>query len=156
MTTDSRPPLRALSSKATQSVLTALLAAWQQQGGQAVQLLAIGGVDAARRVQAGEAWDVVFLSHQALSPLLAAQQLLAGSRVDLFRSAMAVAVPQGAPVPDISSVAALQQALRAAPSIAYSTGPSGVALQALLADWGLADALAPRCMQAPQVPLPHA
>ena len=61
-----------------------------------------------------------------------------GSTVALVRSGVAVAVRSGAPRPDIGSAAAFEQALRAAPSIGISTGPSGVALAALLERWGLA------------------
>ena len=143
------PVLRALSSMATRAVLADLVQAWQQQGGAPVQIESIGGVDAARRVQDGEPWDVVFLSRQALDKLIAAQHLLAGSRVDLVRSGVAVAVPQGAAAPDISSAAAVRRAVEAASAIAYSTGPSGVALQALFAGWGLSAALAGRSVQAP-------
>jgi molybdate transport system substrate-binding protein len=71
-----------------------------------------------------------------------------GSRVDLVQSAVAVAVPAGAPVPDIGSAAALRAAVLAAPSIGYSTGPSGTALLALFQRWGIADQVAPKLVQA--------
>ena len=55
----------------------------------------------------------------------------------------------GAPRPDIGSEAALRQALLAARSIGYSTGPSGVALLKLFERWGIADTLRERIVQAP-------
>ena len=88
----------------------------------------VGGVDAAKRVQAGEAFDVVVLAADAIDKLVAAGRVVAGSKVDLVHSGVAVAVRAGAPRPDIGSEEALRHAVLAARSIGYSTGPSGVAL----------------------------
>ena len=140
--------LTGLSSMATRALLADLLAAWQAQGGQPVAMASIGGVDAAKRVAAGEAVDLVVLASDAIDKLLAGGHLLAGSRVDLVQSAVAVAVPAGAPRPDIGSEAALKAAVLAAPTIGYSTGPSGTALLALFARWGIAEQVQPRLVQA--------
>ena len=75
--------------------------------------------------------------------------LAAGGRTDLARSAMAVAVAAGAPLPDISTGAAVRAALLAAPRTAYSTGPSGDHLLALCRAWDLGTVLAGRLVQAP-------
>ena len=56
---------------------------------------------------------------------------------------------QGAPRPDLSTEAALKQAVLAAPTLGYSTGPSGVALTKLFERWGIAAEIAPRIVQAP-------
>lgn len=134
---------------ATRQVLAELGAAFEQRSGCAVAIEAVGGVDAARRVAAGERFDVVILASDAIDKLIAAGHLQAGSRVDLVRSSVAVAVRAGAPVPDIGSEAALQRAVLAARSISYSTGPSGVALAALFERWGVADEVRGRTVQAP-------
>lgn len=141
-------PLLGLSSMATRALLAELLADWQAQGGTPVAMTSIGGVDAAKRVAAGEAVDVVVLASDAIDKLLAAGHLLAGSRVDLVHSAVAVAVPAGAPVPDIGSEAALRAAVLAAPTIGYSTGPSGTALLALFERWGIVAQVQPKLVQA--------
>jgi molybdate transport system substrate-binding protein len=109
----------------------------------------VGGVDAARRVQAGEVFDAVILANDALDRLIAAGHVLAGSRVDWVRSPVAVAVPQGAPRPDIGSAAALKAAVLAATKVAFSTGPSGVYLEKLFDQWGITAAMQGRCLQAP-------
>ena len=106
--------LCAISSKATQAVLADLTQAYQAQTGVLWQVEAVGGVDAARRVQAGEVFDAVILANDAIDRLIASGQVLAGSRVDWVRSPVAVAVPQGAPRPDIGSAAALKAAVLAA------------------------------------------
>lgn len=142
-------PLRGISSMATRQVLAELAAAWQARGGAPVQVESVGGVDAARRVAAGEAFDVVFLASDAVDKLLAAGHAQPGSRVDLVRSGVAVAVKQGAARPDITSEEAVRQAVLAAPTIGYSTGPSGTALMKLFERWGIADEVKQRTVQAP-------
>ncbi|MVQ31517.1 molybdenum ABC transporter substrate-binding protein [Ramlibacter sp. MAH-25] len=139
---------------ATRQVLADLVAAWQGQGGGAVDIESVGGVDAARRVAAGEAFDLVFLASDAIDKLAAGNHVLAGSRVDLVRSGVAVAVRAGAPRPDIASEDAVRAAVLAAPSIGYSTGPSGTAVLQLFERWGIAPQVRDRCVQArPGVPV---
>lgn len=147
--------LKGISSMATRQVLTELAQAWQAQGGQAVQIESVGGVDAAQRVQAGdEAFDLVFLASNAINKLQAAGRVIEGSKVDLVLSSTAVAVPAGAALPDIASEEAVRAAVLAAPSIGFSTGPSGVALQKLFERWGIAEEIKPRLVQArPGVPV---
>ena len=92
------------------------------------------------RLARGEAADVVILAGQALDELIAHGQVLAGSRVDLVRSSIGVAVRAGAPRPDISSVDALRRTLVGAKSIAYSSSASGVYLSTeLFPRLGIAD-----------------
>ena len=134
---------------ATRLLLAELLADFTQRTGQPVHMESVGGVDAAKRVQAGEAFDVVVLASDAIAKLEAAGHLRAGSRVDLVRSGVAVAVRAGAQQPDISSEDAVRAAVLAAPSISYSTGPSGVALAKLFERWGIADQIQSRIVQAP-------
>lgn len=131
----STPSLTGISSMATRAVLADLAQAYVARGGTPVAIEAMGGVDAARRVQSGEALNAVFLASDAIDKLVASGHVLAGSRVDLMRSGVSVAVKAGAPVPDIASEAALRSAVLAAPTIGYSTGPSGVALTQLLTRW---------------------
>jgi len=138
-----------ISSMATCQFLAEAAAAWQQRGGAEVAIESVGGVDAAKRVQAGEPFDVVVLAADAIAKLAAAGHVVADSVVDLVRSGVAIAVPRGAPKPDISSEAALRAAVLSARTLGYSTGPSGVALQQLFARWGIADEIGARLVQAP-------
>jgi molybdate transport system substrate-binding protein len=142
-------PLTGISSMATRLVLADLTQAYRQQTGIEVQMASVGGVDAAQRVAAGEAFDVVILAADAIERLALGGHVLPGSRVDLVRSGVAVAVRAGAPVPDIASEAALRQAVLAAPSLSYSTGPSGVALAALFERWGIAEQIRHRIVMPP-------
>ena len=134
---------------ATRQLLAELGGMWQALSGTQVVIESVGGVDAAKRVQAGEQFDGVVLAADAIDKLIAGGHAVAGSRVELVHSNVAVAVKLGAPVPDISSEAALRQAIEAAGTIGYSTGPSGVALIKLFERWGIAKDLASRVVQAP-------
>jgi molybdate transport system substrate-binding protein len=142
-------PMTGISSMATRLLLAELLAGYQQRTGVRVDMASVGGVDAARRVQAGEAFDVVVLASDAIAKLEVAGHVRAGSRVDLVRSGVAVAVRAGAAQPDISSEEAVRAAVLAARSISYSTGPSGVALAKLFERWGIAADIQSRIVQAP-------
>ena len=134
---------------ATRQVLNELAKAWQQRSGLPVAVESVGGVDAAKRVAAGEPFDFVVLAADAIDKLVASGQVLAGTRVDLVDSGVAIAVRAGAPRPDVSSEEALKRAVLAAPTVGYSTGPSGVALVKLFERWDIAQELQGRLVQAP-------
>ena len=146
---DADAAISGISSMATRELLAELAAAYRQRCGQAVRFESVGGVDAARRVQSGEPFDLVVLAADAIDRLVAGGHLVAGSRVDLVRSPVAVAVRAGAPCPDVSTEAALRAAVLAARRIGHSTGPSGTHLVRLFERWGIAAEVAPRTVQAP-------
>ena len=133
---------------ATRALLAELSAAYTQRTGTAVAIESVGGVDAAKRVQAGEAVDVVVLASDALAKLAASGHVAPGSVVDLVHSGVAVAVKAGAPGPELSSKEAVKRAVLAARSIGYSTGPSGTALLQLFERWGVMPQLQGRLVQA--------
>ena len=141
--------IRGISSMATRQVLAQLVADFAQQLGQQAVIESVGGVDAAKRAAAGEAFDVVILASDAIDKLLASGHLLPGSKVDWVQSGVAVAVPAGALLPDIRSEDAVRNAVLAAQSVSLSTGPSGVALANLFERWGIAEQIASRMVQAP-------
>lgn len=146
--------LRMISSMATRQVLAELIAAHERAGGEPTALEAVGGVDAARRVQEGEAFDIVALASGALAQLEATGKTVAGSSVALVRSGVSVAVRAGAGQPDISSEAALKAAVLAARTVGYSTGPSGTHLLKTFERWGILEVIKPRIVQAtPGVPV---
>ncbi|MFM1908576.1 MAG: hypothetical protein RLZZ591_2253 [Pseudomonadota bacterium] len=141
--------IKGISSMATRQVLADLVAAYQARTGVVVAIESVGGVDAAKRVLAGEAFDVVILASDAIAKLVSAGRVVEGSPVDLVHSGVAVAVRSGAPLPDISSEDAVRLAVLAARTISYSTGPSGVALAQLFERWGISDEIKNRIVQAP-------
>ena len=149
MSTAPQTEIKGISSMATRQVLAELVELYGRQCADRVAIESVGGVDAAKRVQAGEAFDVVILASDAIAKLAASGHVVPASQVDLVHSGVAVAVRAGAPVPDISSEDAVRRAVLAARSLSYSTGPSGVALAKLFERWGIAQEIAPRIVQAP-------
>lgn len=145
----SSPSLTGISSMATRLLLADLAEAWGRHGGGSVRFESVGGVDAAKRVAAGESFDIVVLASDALARLQAAGHVVAGSVAHLVQSGVAVAVRAGAHRPDIGSETALRAAVLASGRIGYSTGPSGAALLQLFERWGVADGLRDKLRQAP-------
>lgn len=130
-------PLKVLSSMATREMLAELLASYSLATSDPVSAEAGGGVTIAKRVQADEACDVVVLALNAIDQLIGAGKLLDGSRVDLVRSGIGIAVPHGTTKPAVADEAAVRAAVLGAARLSYSTGPSGVYLEKLFARWGI-------------------
>jgi molybdate transport system substrate-binding protein len=146
--------LRGISSMATRLLLTELCGLYRSKTGVAIEVVSVGGVDAAKRVALGETFDFVVLAADAIERLLAEGHLLPGSRVDLVASEVSAAVPKGLTPPDFSSVEAVKEAVIKASSIGVSTGPSGVALQKLFKEWGLDGLVASKLVvPAPGIPV---
>ena len=140
--------IHVVSSMATRQVLGELAAQFGAQSGLAADVESVGGVDAAKRVRAGEAFDVVVLASNVIDALIAEEHLV-GPRVDVVASAIGIGVRAGSTRPDISSADAVKHAVLAARRIGYSTGPSGTYLTQLFERWGIADALKERITIAP-------
>ena len=140
---------------ATRHLLADLVAALSAASGSTdVSIESMGGVDAAKRVAAGEAFDGVVLACGAIDTLIAQGAVVAGSRVDLVKSPMAAAVRTGTPHPSIESEEAVKQAVLSARHIGYSTGPSGDHLLALFERWGIHAVVKDRLVQArPGIPV---
>ncbi|MBV8924103.1 MAG: molybdate ABC transporter substrate-binding protein [Bradyrhizobium sp.] len=81
------------------------------------------------RLDRGEPADVLIMVGYALNDLAKKGKVVAGSEVELVKSAIGVAVKAGAPKPDISTADAVKRALLAAKSVAYSDSASGVYVQ---------------------------
>jgi molybdate transport system substrate-binding protein len=134
---------------ATREVLAELCAEYERSRGAPVATEAAGGVDVAKRVQADEPVDVVVLAANVIDKLISEGKLLTASRVDLVRSGVAIAVRAGAPRPDVATEEAVKQAVRAAKSVSYSTGPSGVHLEKTFERWGILGEIRARVVVAP-------
>jgi molybdate transport system substrate-binding protein len=145
----STTPLKLLSSMAGREILAGLAAEFERTTGQAVRAEAAGGVNVVKRIQADEPVDVVVLTQDAIDKLIAEGKLLSGTRVDLTRSGVAVAVRAGAPRPQIDTPEELKRAVLAAQSVSYSTGPSGVHLEKVFEHWGIGSEIKSRLVVAP-------
>lgn len=138
-----------ISSMATRQILAECAAAYRQKTGRSVAIESVGGVDAARRVRAGEKFDIVVLADDAMKKLEEDGFLKPGSRAAFADSAIAVAVRSGASRPDLADEAATKAAVLSAQSVGYSTGPSGAHVLKLLEKWGADRSATVRIVQAP-------
>src|SRR4051812_22924309 len=121
-----------MSSGALASALRELIPAYQRASG-TISLTVVSGGSVAgppdsipNRLQRGERADVLVMAAASIDDMIKAGRAVPGSRVDLARSRIGIAVRAGAPKPDIGTVDALKRALTNAKSIAYSSSVSGV------------------------------
>src|ERR1700751_2005205 len=83
----------------------------------------------AAQLARGVSADVVILSREGLSELIAGNRIITGTDVDLARVPLGVAVPAGAAKPDLSSVESFKEAIFKAKTIAVPGSPSGIRLR---------------------------
>ena len=138
--------IKVVSSGGFKAALLALVPAFERSTGHKVTAqwgssLGNAPTSIPSRLRRGEAIDLVILAGDPLDRLMREGRIVAGSRVDLARSGIGVAVRTGAPKPDIGSTDALKHALLQADSIAYSSSASGVYLRSLFQRLGIAEAL---------------
>ncbi len=106
------------------------------------------------RLERGEPADVVILAAAAVDNLIQHGKVAAGSRVDLVRSSIGMAVRAGAAKPDITTLDALKRTLLNAKSIAYSDSASGVYLsQDLFQRLGIAERIKAKCQRIASEPV---
>jgi molybdate transport system substrate-binding protein len=141
--------IKVLSTQATEEAYRELVPQFEQASGHKVSTIFTGTLDVQKRIAAGESYDVIIMAGPAIDDYIKAGKIVTGSRVDLAKSGVGIAVRAGAPKPDIGSTAALKKTLLAATSIGYSTGPSGVYVVTLFQRLGLADQVAPKLKQTP-------
>ena len=91
--------------------------------------------------------DVVILSREGLSELIAAKRIVAGTDVDLARVPLGVAVRAGTAKPDVSTVEAFKQVLLKAKTVAVPGSTSGIWLATdLFPRLGIAEQINVRAM----------
>jgi molybdate transport system substrate-binding protein len=134
--------IKVLSSIATREAYNELLPQFEQASGHKVTTVWSGTVDIMKRMAAGgDQHDLIVISSTELEELIKQGKIMPGTRVDLAKSGIGVAVRAGAPKPDIASVEALKRTLLAAKSVGYTSGPSGVYMAGLIERMGIADAV---------------
>ena len=130
--------INVMSSAAMKAAYLELVPAFERATGNKVVTKWIPGVDLMQRVKDGETCDLVVMQASSIDELIRLGRLAGGSRIDLARSGVGIAVRTGAERPDISSGEAVKRALLAARSLSYSTGPSGVYMLQLFERLGIA------------------
>jgi molybdate transport system substrate-binding protein len=94
----------------------------------------------AKQVESGEAFDVVIVTPSLIKSLILQGKVEDGSAVNIARAGLGVAIKQGAPKPDISTVEAFKNTMLNAKAIAYTTaGQSGLHFISVTEKLGIAD-----------------
>jgi molybdate transport system substrate-binding protein len=140
--------VKVLTTGAMKAVVLELVPQFAKESGHKVLVDndTAGGVT--RRVEGGEAVDVVVNTPNGLSDLATKGKVVAASRANVARVGIGIVVKEGAPVPDVGSVEAFKRALLAAKSVAYidpaSGGSSGIYLSGLFDKLGIAAEIKPK------------
>jgi molybdate transport system substrate-binding protein len=135
--------VNAISGGAFKQVLTALVAQYEKESGNKVNVTYQTVGQHLKLIASGqEMFDVAVLTPEAIDGLIKVGKVVAGSRADLAKTGVGVVVKAGAPLPDISTVDAFKRALLAAKSVAYidpaAGGSSGIYVAKLLERLGIA------------------
>jgi molybdate transport system substrate-binding protein len=128
-----------ISSTGVSGIMADLIPAFERETGPRVSISYDTSNIIMDRLKRGDRADLVILTGPLIENLAQQGRLQAGTRTDMAKSGIGVAVKAGAPRPDISSVAAFRQALLDAPSVAYTgTGASGLYFAGLIEKMGIA------------------
>jgi molybdate transport system substrate-binding protein len=140
--------VRVLSAGAMKAMVTELSEGFKKDTGHTVVITSDTGGGLRKRVEGGEKADVVIAPDAAMDALVKSNHTVAATRADLARTAIGVAVRQGAPQPDISTVDAFKRALLEAKSIVYNDpaigATSGIHFASVLERLGIAEAVKPK------------
>jgi molybdate transport system substrate-binding protein len=134
--------IRVLSGGAVQSPLQATLPTFEARSGHKVVIAFAPAGEIAKRVAAGEIYDLLILPAENIDAYEKQGKVVPGSRAPLGKVGIGVAVNERAVAPDISTPEAFKQALLAAKSIVYidpARGTSGKHFAGVLQQLGIAE-----------------
>jgi molybdate transport system substrate-binding protein len=137
--------MKALCTNGVKSVMLDLVPAFERTSGTKIVITWGSANGLLKELESGAAGDLAILTAEAIDDLIKHGKVVTGSRVDLARSGIGVAVRKGAKRPHIASPEALKRALLAAKSVAHSkSGMSGIYFPTVLARLGIADVMKPK------------
>jgi molybdate transport system substrate-binding protein len=137
--------LKVISAGAVRGLIAEIIDDYSRQTGQKFDFT-IGTTGQLRNIIAsGQPADLIIVSVPLMGELEGTGKLMPGSRADLGRVGIGVAVREGAAAPDVSTPDALKRALVAARSVAYTNpaegGTSGIYFAGLADRFGIGDAI---------------
>lgn len=140
--------IKVLTAGAMRGVLLELLPQFEKDTGHRVSLDNATAGTLAKRIEDGEAFDVAVITPKVIDDLAKTGRIAPGTRVDVARVGIGVAVKEGAPLPDIGTVEAFRRTLLAAKSVAYidpkAGGSSGIYFDGLLDRLGIGSEIRPK------------
>lgn len=134
--------MKVLSTLGVKGVFDELVPRFEREAGISLDLSLDPTAVLLRRIVAGERADLAVLTSAGVEQLIGEGVMRSGTRVDLARSKVGMAVKAGTPKPDISTATAVKTALLAADRVAYSrAGASGIFFKKVLEQLGIAEAV---------------
>jgi molybdate transport system substrate-binding protein len=145
--------VRILTAGAFKPVVTALAPQFEKTTGHTLIIDNDTAGGLTKRIEAGEAFDVVFLPPTAMGTLTSKGFVATEGQANVARVGIGVAVKEGAPVPEIGTTDAFKTALQRAKAIAVidpkAGGSSGIYLADLFQKWGMTDTLKAKLVLVP-------
>ena len=137
--------LKVLCTNGIKAVVEDLLPKFERDSGDKVTILFEPSTQLRKRVDAGEAFDLVIMTTTLIDEEIKSGKLAADSRTFLARSGLGVSIRSGAKKPNIATVNAFKSALLGAESITYATqGASAAPFEVLVAKLGITAQLKPK------------
>jgi molybdate transport system substrate-binding protein len=150
------PEIKVLATTAMKTTMDVLAPQFERSSGHTLGFAFGPSTRIARLVADGEPNDVTIVTAEGIEELVRRGRIVAGSRADIARSAMGLAVQKGAPRPDISTAETFKEAMLAAKSLGMSNpvggGASGAILAAAFERLGIAEAMKPKLVFGPGGP----
>src|SRR5689334_7793028 len=142
--------IKVLSGNGARAAVAELAEQFERASGHTVRVVFAVNPEVKRRIDAGEAFDVAVLNPPVLDALIKEGRGVRQTRSVIGRAGIGAAVREGAPKPDISTVAAFKRALLAVNSVAYpGEGASGKYFVSVVQRLGIADEMKPRMRPMP-------
>ena len=130
--------VNSLATMAVEGPLRALERDYQQPG-QSIHVVFDTSPNITKRLASGEMPDVLIAQTSTIDQMIKDGKALADSRAVIGRIAVGVAMSPHGRRPDISSVEALKESILSADAVVYSQGASGLLVEKMLADLGIAE-----------------
>ena len=139
--------IKVVSSVGVRAVLEELAPQFERATSHKLTMTFGTAVPLKRQIEAGEVFDVVILTPALVEELAKQGRVAAGTKIDIAKAGMGVAIRAGAPKPDISMPEAFKRSLLNAKSIVYSKeGQSGAYMASLIERLGLATEMKPKTL----------
>ena len=140
-----------LASNGFKAAMHELAPQFEKQSGHKVSVTWGSSNNMMKQAEEGKAFDAVILIPSHVDGLIEQGKVVDGSRVILARVGLGVAVRQGSPKPDISTVDAFKKAMQNATGVAYTTtGQSGQHFLSVIEKLGIAEPVKAKSKTLPQ------
>jgi molybdate transport system substrate-binding protein len=137
--------IKVLSGSGAKAAVAELGKQFERASGHKVAIAFAVNPQVRRRIESGEAFDVAILNPPVLDALIKQGKVLGDTRTVIGRAGIGMAVRQGAPKPDISSVEAFKRTLLGAGSVSYpGEGASGKYFAGLIDRLGIGAEMKPK------------